>query len=98
MSDIASLLPGAPGVPGSKQSAAALYGLSPGAPRPKTGSGHSLPPTSHTGGDLGMVPWSPDSPVFWFVLIAGTTVLGITGASVRVRAFKRRASVDIGDA
>jgi hypothetical protein len=97
MTDIASLLPGAPGVPGGKQSAAGLYGLSPGAPTTKT-AGASLPRTSHTGGDYGVVPWSPDSPVFWFAAVAGLTILGITGASVRVRAFKRRASVDIGDA
>jgi hypothetical protein len=36
--------------------------------------------------------------VFWFAAVAGLTVLGITGASVRVRAFKRRASVELGDA
>jgi len=73
-----------------------LFGLNPGAP--SKAAGHALPLTSVTGGDRAFVPWSPDSPVFWLVVVAGATLLGLTGASVKVRAFKRRASVDVGEA
>ena len=72
-----------------------LLGLNPGTGSKAAGS--SLPPTSVAGGDNAYVPWSPDSPMFWFVVIAGATVIGIAGASVKVRAFKRHASVDIGN-
>lgn len=71
-----------------------LFGLNPGAP--SRAAGHALPPTSVTGGDRAFVPWSPDSPVFWLLVITGATVLGITGASVKVRAFKGRASANLG--
>lgn len=74
---------------------AALFGLSPGAPSKAAGA--ALPPTSVTGGDRAMVPWSPDSPLFWAAGFALLTVLGVTGASVRVRAFGKHAGVELGD-
>lgn len=74
---------------------AALFGLSPGAPSKAAGA--ALPPTSVVGGDRAFVPWHPDSPVFWAAAFVGLTVLGVTGASVHVRAFRRRAGVDLGD-
>lgn len=73
---------------------ASLFGLSPGAP--SKAAGQALPPTSVMGGDRAFVPWHPDSPVFWLLLITGATVLGITGASVKVRAFKGRGSANLG--
>jgi hypothetical protein len=74
---------------------AALFGLSPGAPSKAAGA--ALPPTSHAGGDHAMVPWSPDSPMFWVAGFALLTVLGVTGASVRVRAFGKHAGAELGD-
>lgn len=89
-----------PGMPtadwyNQRMTPAALLGLSPGAG--SKAAGQSLPPTSHAGGDMAMVPWHPDSPFFWLAAIGGLTVLGITGASVHVRAFKKRASVELGE-
>lgn len=89
-----------PGMPttewyNQRMTPAALLGLSPGAG--SKAAGQSLPPTSVAGGDSAMVPWHPDSPIFWLVAIGGLTVLGITGASVRVRAFKKRATVELGE-
>lgn len=79
--------------------AADLFGLNPGAPSAAAhgGGGDVLPPTSTMAGDQGMVPWHPDSPMFWLVLIGGATLLGILGASFDVRAGKRHASVKVGD-
>lgn len=79
----------------TKANSAALLGLTPG-----TGSkaaGQSLPPTTTHGGDLMSVPWHPDSPIFWLAVLGVGTMLGITGASVRVRAFKGRAGVNVGE-
>lgn len=59
-------------------------------------AGASLPPVTHSGPDKGAVPWHPDSPLFWLVVIGGLTVAGVTGASVRVRAFKGRAGAEVG--
>ena len=90
-------LPGQPTLDwyNQRMTPAALLGISPAAGTKAAGQG--LPPTSVTGGDKAFVPWHPDSPVFWLAAIAGLTVLGITGASVHVRAFKRRASVELGE-
>lgn len=60
-------------------------------------AGAALPPVSVTGGDNAFVPWHPDSPEFWLIVVAGLTVLGLAGASVRVRAFGRRAGLDLGE-
>ena len=76
-------------------SPANLLGLSPASGSKAAGA--ALPPTSVMGGDHAFVPWHPDSPLFWLAAITAATVLGITGASVRVRAFKRRASVEVGE-
>lgn len=95
----AANLPGKP-VPGSSDyltgnvSAASLLGLSPA--NQTKAAGMALPPVTHTGGDMAVIPWHPDSPTFWLVVIAAGTVLGIAGASVRVRAFKGRASAELG--
>lgn len=73
---------------------AALLGLSPGAP--SKAAGGALPPTTAAGGDGAFVPWSPDSPMFWLFGFIGLTLLGITGASVKVRAFHKTADLDLG--
>lgn len=72
-----------------------LLGLNPGAP--SRAQGAALPPNTAAGGDHVAVPWSPDSPLFWLGGVVLLTVLGVTGASVRVRAFSKRASVELGD-
>lgn len=61
------------------------------------GGGDVLPHTDAMVGDNAMVPWHPDSPVFWVVILGAATVLGIVGASLDVRAGKRHASVKVGD-
>lgn len=75
-------------------SPSALLGLS-GAVQSKA-AGQALPPVAASGGDSASIPWHPDSPQFWLVVIAGATVLGLAGASVRVRAFKTRAGAELG--
>lgn len=93
-----SNLPGAPTDDywNSRMTPAALLGISPASGSKAAGA--ALPPTSHVGGDLAMVPWSPDSPMFWLIAITGLTVFGITGASFRVRVGKGRAGANIGAA
>lgn len=96
----ASNLPGSmtPGADywNTQLSPSALLGLSPAVQTKAAGA--ALPPVSAAGGDNSHVPWHPDSPEFWLVVIAGATVLGLAGASVRVRAFKGRASAELGSA
>jgi len=72
----------------------ALLGLSPGVQTKAAGA--ALPPVGATGGDNSHVPWHPDSPHFWLIAVAAATVLGLAGASVRVRAFKGRAGASLG--
>lgn len=93
----AANMPGAPSNDfwNQRMTPAALLGLNPGSSSKAAGA--ALPPNSVAGNDLAFVPWHPDSPIFWLGLFAVGTVLGITGASVRVRAFKRRAAVDVGN-
>jgi hypothetical protein len=76
-----------------------LYGISGGGPRAASngGGGQFLPRTDAMAGDGAMIPWSPDSPIFWFVILGSATALGIIGASLDVRAGKRHASVKVGD-
>jgi len=76
-----------------------LYGIGRGAPRAASngGGGQFLPHTDSMSGDGAMIPWSPDSPIFWAALLATGTLLGILGASIDVRAGKRHASVKVGD-
>jgi hypothetical protein len=74
---------------------AALLGIS--SANQTKAAGQALPPVSVTGGDNAFVPWHPDSPDFWLVVIAGLTLLGLAGASVRVRAFKGSAGANIGE-
>jgi hypothetical protein len=74
-----------------------LLGLTPGTGS-RQAAGAVMPPVSHSGNDSGAIPWHPDSPIFWLAALTVTTIAGITGASVRVRAFKRGASVNIGEA
>lgn len=96
----AANLPGNP-VPGTADylsgnlSAAALLGMSPANQTRSAGS--ALPPVDTVAGDMAFVPWHPDSPTFWLVAIAAATVLGIAGASVHVRAFRGRASAELGN-
>lgn len=91
-------LPGAPSGDywNNQMTPAALLGISPASGSKAAGA--SLPPTSHAAGDLAMVPWSPDSPMFWLIGITALTVFGITGASVKFRVGKGRAGANIGDA
>jgi hypothetical protein len=93
----ASNLPGSPSADywNQRMTPANLLGLSPGAGS-RSAAGAALPPTTAGGGDRVAVPWHPDSPLFWLLLIGGATVAGITGASVKVRAFKGRAGASIG--
>lgn len=73
---------------------AAMFGLSPAGGSKAAGA--ALPGTSAVGGDKASVPWHPDSPLFWLVIVSAATVFGITGASVRVRAFKAHAGAELG--
>jgi hypothetical protein len=75
-----------------------MLGMSPanGAVLQTPTAGASLPSSTVTGGDNAMLPWSPDSPTFWLVLIAGATVFGIAGASFRVRVGKGHAGANLG--
>lgn len=75
-------------------SAANLLGMNPA--QQSRAAGHSTPVTTAVGGDRQMVPWSPDSPGFWVVLIAAATVLGALAADVKVRVFKRQAAASVG--
>lgn len=92
-----SNLPGGPTMEywNQRMTPSAMLGLSAGAGSKAAGA--ALPPTSAAGGDMAYVWWHPDSPMFWLVAITATTIAGITGASVRVRAFKHRATVDLGE-
>jgi len=76
-----------------------LYGINPGGKSAAAsgGGGDVLPTTSAMSGDHAMVPWHPDSPAFWLVILGGATLIGIIGASFDVRAGRRHASVKIGD-
>lgn len=93
-------LPGAPGSMdwGQRVTPAAMFGLTPGAPRGGRSAGAVLPATSVGAGDRAYVPWSPDSPVFWGLAFVALTLAGVAGASVRVRAFKGHAGAEIGEA
>lgn len=76
-----------------------LTGLNPGGQQ--TGAspaGEALPGSSHSGLDKGALPWHPDSPAFWLALIGGATLLGVFGASFRVRVAKGSAGANIGTA
>jgi hypothetical protein len=61
-------------------------------------AGETLPHSSHTGMDKGALPWHPDSPAFWGVLILGGTLLGMVGASFKVRVLKGSAGANVGKA
>lgn len=76
-----------------------LYGISRGGQRAAAngGGGQFLPSTDSMSGDGAMIPWSPDSPIFWAALLGAGTLLGILGASIDVRAGRRHASVKVGD-
>jgi hypothetical protein len=75
------------------------YGINPGSPTATShgGGGQTLPSVDTAFGDNAMIPWHPDSPVFWAVVLGVATIAGIIGASVDVRAGKRHASVKVGD-
>lgn len=76
-----------------------VLGMSPAAQQhTESPAGQTLPSTSHTGLDKGALPWHPDSPGFWLVLVGVSTVLGVFGASFNVRAGKGRAGVSVGSA
>lgn len=72
---------------------AALLGLKQGT----SGTpGAALPPSSAMSGDKAHVWWSPDSPEFWLVVLAGTTLLGISGLSFKLRAGPAKAGAALG--
>lgn len=76
-----------------------VLGMNPG--RQQAGAspaGETLPSTSHSSLDSGALPWHPDSPAFWVALIGGATLLGVFGASFRVRVAKGSAGANIGKA
>jgi hypothetical protein len=77
-----------------QMSAAQLLGMSPA--RQSRAAGASTPPVTAAGGDRQQVPWSPDSAGFWIAAIGMLTVLGMAGADVRVRLFRRTADVCVG--
>jgi hypothetical protein len=79
----------------NRLSPAALLGLSPA--NQSKAAGQALPPTSVTGGDNAFVPWHPDSPTFWLLLVGVGTIFGLVGASVQVRAGKGKAGASIGN-
>jgi len=73
-----------------------LLGLNPASGSKAAGA--ALPPTSVAGGDMAMVPWHPDSPVFWLLLVGGLTVFGVAGASAKVRLGKGHVGAELGKA
>lgn len=75
------------------QSIQQLTGLNPGT---ASGAPEMAPKVSHTMGDKGALPWHPDSPQFWLLLLLGGTVFGIVGASVQFRAGPARAGASLG--
>jgi hypothetical protein len=76
-----------------------VLGMSPaGQHQSESPAGETLPSSSHTGHDRGALPWHPDSPGFWLVLVGVATVLGVFGASFNVRAGKGKAGVSVGSA
>jgi len=59
-------------------------------------AGQALPPTTAAYGDRQQLPWHPDSPTFWLIVIAGATILGLAGVEVRGRVGKGKAGAQIG--
>lgn len=58
--------------------------------------GAALPPSSAMSGDRAHVWYSPDSPEFWLIVLAGTTLLGISGLSFKLRAGPAKAGAAVG--
>lgn len=75
-------------------SAGTLLGMSPA--NQSKAAGASTPPVTAAGGDRQMVPWHPDSEGFWVAVIAGLALIGMAGADVRLRLFKREARASVG--
>lgn len=75
--------------------AAQLLGMNPG--RGTRAAGEVLPLTTSGPGDHAMSWWDPDSPTFWGIVIIALTAAGMAGADARVRLFRRRASVSVGE-
>lgn len=77
------------------QSAANLLGMSPA--NQSKAAGDALRGTTAGAGDRPTTWWSPTSPTFWVVVLAGATVLGMAGADARVRVGRKgRAAVSVG--
>jgi hypothetical protein len=75
----------------------AVTGLSPATQqRDHSPAGETLPHSTHSGLDKGALPWHPDSPGFWLMFLVAGTVLGIVGASVRVRVLGGSAGANVG--
>lgn len=72
-----------------------LTGLNPGR---ASGAPAAAPLSSHSAGDMGAVPWHPDSHTFWLLAIGVGTVIGIIGASVNLRAGPIKAGGSLGKA
>lgn len=75
-------------------SSADLLGMNPA--QQSRAAGESTPLTTAVHGDRQMLPWSTDSPGFWLTIVAAATVIGIIGADVRVRLFRREATASVG--
>jgi hypothetical protein len=83
------------GVINEQASVVNMLGMSPAGGRLSGYEGASLPASTYSGGDKAAVPWSPDSPLFWGIVVAGLTLAGFVGASVNVRAGKARAGIKV---
>lgn len=58
--------------------------------------GASLPRSTAMSGDNVTQWWHPDSPHFWLVVVAGTTLLGISGLQFKLRAGPAKAGAELG--
>jgi hypothetical protein len=79
------------------QTAASLLGMSPA--NQSRAAGEALRGSTAGAGDAPTVWWSPMSPTFWVVALAGATVFGMAGADARVRIGRKgKAQVSVGTA
>lgn len=75
-----------------------VFGLTP-QPAPNPSAPSPLAASSSPGVTARNVarPWSPDSPLFWFAVLAAAT-FGLIGFSTHARIGRLRGELDIGDA
>lgn len=86
------------GVINEQASVSNLLGISPASAGLSGYEGQVLPASTYSGADRAAVPWSPDSPLFWGGVVAFATLLGLIGASARVRFGKTTAQGSVGNA